>query len=525
MIPVLVRIALRNLWQHKGKTVIIGTIVAVGVLVLIVGNSLMETAALGIRRAFVDNYTGHVFISGVADGEISLFGVQSVGGIDRTPTLPEYRAVVARLTEIPAVGRTTPQMSSFGLMRPDIPGYEGLERGEFSVLFGVDPDTYFAMFESIEIVSGRLMRSGERGVMISEDRVQRIERSTREALELDEYTLSPDEPIRIVSGFMGGLPRIRVVPLVGVYRTTAINDGVGSDLISYIDAQTLRALEGLSVGVSGTAVTTAEETALLDSSLDEAFDDAFFFDIEDAPDAPELTADEIERLFSAAPMPESDDDVPRESHGTPAIPRSGEPGAPPDSGPWQFVLAYLDNPGSDRAVVAEMNAWFDENAIAARAGNWESAAGPFATTADLIRAVFNAAVIIVGVVAVIIIMNTLVISVIERTSEIGTMRALGAHKSFVWRMFFTETVTITTVFGAVGIVASLATIGILNWIGIPATNPFLTVLFAGPVLRPVLSGSAVVISVLVVTGIAILSHVYPVSVALKVQPIKAIQTE
>ncbi len=525
MMPVLVRIALRNLWQHKGKTLIIGTIVAVGVLVLIVGNSLMETAALGIRRAFVDNYTGHVFISGIADGDISLFGVQSVGGIDRTPSLPEYRAVVDRLKEIPAVGRTTPQMSSFGLMRPDIPGYEGLERGEFSVLFGVDPDTYFEMFESIEIVSGRLMRSGERGVMISEDRVQRLESSTRDALDLDEYTLEPNEPVRIVSGFMGGLPRIRVVPLIGVYRTTAINDGVGSDLISYIDAQTLRALEGLSVGITGTAVTTAEETALLDSSFDDAFDDAFLFDIDDAPETSELTSDEIERLFSATPASEPDSEAttgPIESLDTS---RPAEAGAAPDTGPWQFILAYLDNPRADRAVVAEMNAWFAENGIAAHAGTWEAAAGPFATTADLIRAVFNAAVIIVGIVAVIIIMNTLVISVIERTSEIGTMRALGAHKSFVWRMFFTETVTITTVFGSVGIAASLATIGILNMIGIPATNPFLTVLFAGPVLRPVLSITAVVFSVLIVTGIAILSHVYPVSVALKVQPIKAIQTE
>ncbi|TVR54919.1 MAG: FtsX-like permease family protein [Spirochaetaceae bacterium] len=521
MMSVLVRIALRNLWQHKGKTLIIGSIVAVGVLVLIVGNSLMETASLGIRRAFVDNYTGHIFISGVADGDISLFGVQSIGGIDRTPTLPEYRAVVDRLEEIPAVGRTTPQMSSFGLMRPDIPGYEGLERGEFSVLFGVDPDTYFDMFESIEIVSGRLMRSGERGVMISEDRVQRLERSTREALDLEEYTLEPNEPVRIVSGFMGGLPRIRIVPLIGVYRTTAINDGVGSDLISYIDAQTLRALEGLSVGITGTAVTTAEETALLDSS----FDDAFFFDIEDAPESFELTSDEIERLFSTTPESEPDSEATTGRIESLDTSQPAEAGAAPDTGPWQFILAYLDNPRADRAVVAEMNAWFAENGIAAHAGNWEAAAGPFATTADLIRAVFNAAVIIVGIVAVIIIMNTLVISVIERTSEIGTMRALGAHKSFVWRMFFTETVTITTVFGSVGIAASLATIGILNMIGIPATNPFLTVLFAGPVLRPVLSITAVVFSILIVTGIAILSHVYPVSVALKVQPIKAIQTE
>jgi putative ABC transport system permease protein len=122
-------------------------------------------------------------------------------------------------------------------------------------------------------------------------------------------------------------------------------------------------------------------------------------------------------------------------------------------------------------------------------------------------------------------MNTLVISVIERTAEIGTMRALGAQKGFIWKMFFTETITITLLFGFIGIVLALIIVGILNLIGIPATNVFLRVLFGGNVLRPGVSLLSILGSVFIVSGIGLLSHIYPVSVALKIQPVRAIQTE
>ena len=95
------------------------------------------------------------------------------------------------------------------------------------------------------------------------------------------------------------------------------------------------------------------------------------------------------------------------------------------------------------------------------------------------RVVFNIAIIIVAVVAVIIMMNTLVISVIERTGEIGTMRALGAKKGFVRRMFLVETLTIAVVFGLIGTALAFGVVGIIDLAHITATNAFLKILFAG----------------------------------------------
>jgi ABC-type antimicrobial peptide transport system permease subunit len=81
------------------------------------------------------------------------------------------------------------------------------------------------------------------------------------------------------------------------------------------------------------------------------------------------------------------------------------------------------------------------------------------------------------------------------------------------------------VFGILGTALALGAIGILNIIGIPAGNTFLTILFAGPVLRPVASPFSVFSSLFIVTVVGLIAHVYPVGVALKIQPVQAIQTE
>ena len=89
-------------------------------------------------------------------------------------------------------------------------------------------------------------------------------------------------------------------------------------------------------------------------------------------------------------------------------------------------------------------------------------------------------------------MNTLVISVIERTGEIGTMRALGAQKGYVRKMFLVETLTIAAVFGLIGAVVALGAVGLLNALHLKASNDFLKILFAGNVLNTSVSFASVI---------------------------------
>jgi putative ABC transport system permease protein len=191
---------------------------------------------------------------------------------------------------------------------------------------------------------------------------------------------------------------------------------------------------------------------------------------------------------------------------------------------WHYVIVTLKNPADAPRFIAETNKWLSANGIEAAAGGWQRAAGPFATIPSLIRILLVAAILVVSVVAMIIIMNTLVASVIERTSEIGTMRALGAKKGFVWRMFFIETLTISILFGLIGTGIGAALVAALNALGIPASNTLLQLLVGGPVLRPVVSVSALGASVIVFFTIGVIAHLYPVAVALRIPPIRAIRT-
>lgn len=91
---VIFRIAVRNLKQHKSKTLIIGLIIALGITVLIVGNSMMQTASKGLERSFINNFSGHIMINGQTDGSLSLAGPGGGGPghlieNEKVPVIPE----------------------------------------------------------------------------------------------------------------------------------------------------------------------------------------------------------------------------------------------------------------------------------------------------------------------------------------------------------------------------------------------------------------------------------------------------
>lgn len=500
---VIPRIAARNLIEHKAKTFIIGIIISVGVIVLIVGNSLMDTASLGIERGFIDNYTSHIMIHGIAEGDVSLFGVQSPGGIEDTPTLPKYETIKNYLSERQDIEVVTSQLT--GYARLGIDEYEGRS---FTVLFGIEPTTYRELFSNIQFVDGRDLKPREEGIVMSTERVSDLEESIiketeKEAGEQIEFTITAGDNIRLTAFGNAGI-KIREVPLIGIFEFKNPSKGLGIDLISYVDVQTIRALNGLTIGFQGEFELNESETDLLDTvDIDSLFNDSF--SVEEANRGTPLDTAELDDILGDTTIRDTALQV--------------------DTGSWNYFLLKVASPRRVQKTITSLNSWFDEQGIAVRAGDWELAAGPFAKTADVIRQVFNIAIIIVGVVALIIMMNTLVISVIERTSEIGTMRALGAQKNFVWKLFFFETVTITTIFGLAGVILALIIIGVLNLIGIPATNVFLRILFAGDALRPAVSAVSVLTSLLIAVGVGIAAHIYPVFVALKIPPVQALQTE
>ena len=111
------------------------------------------------------------------------------------------------------------------------------------------------------------------------------------------------------------------------------------------------------------------------------------------------------------------------------------------------MLLELEVGESPQRLIRSLNSSFEEQGLDVKAYGWVEAAGAIAQLVSGLKTVFNALIVIVAVVAVIIIMNTLVISITERIGEIGTMRAIGARRSFIRRMITLETLMISLVFG------------------------------------------------------------------------------
>lgn len=196
-----------------------------------------------------------------------------------------------------------------------------------------------------------------------------------------------------------------------------------------------------------------------------------------------------------------------------------------DSGSWQFIVARTRRPGDGAPLIKSLNARFAEEGLAVRAGNWQTAAGPYGQSVDVIRIVFTVAIAILSIVAIIIITNTFVISVIERTGEIGTMRAIGADRGFIRKLFAAEAMVLSLVFSSLGALAAVGVVALLNALRIEAGNPFLRILFGGARLSPFVTPVNFLSAIAAMVIVGYLAHLYPVSVAIRIEPVRAMQQE
>jgi len=478
---VLVRLALRNLLEHKGKTLIVGLIIAFGVTILIVGSSFLDSASRSLSRAFIESFTGQVIITGKARGNVTLFGVAEMGAVEATPLLPDFEKLTAYLRGRSDVKCFTPQVSAAEQLNKA--GEDAIGGGPFVYLFGIEPASYSSMFDNITLASGPGLAPGQEGILLSTRQVEEFRKELGSDLRVGDKVL--------IQSFGNA---IREVTLRGIFifkeRTAA------TDLIAYVDPQTLRALAGIARASDAPPQLDAAEAGLLSTEESTLF---------------QGNATMVQVSSGTGRLPTF-------TKTTPAVEQQGD-----TAGPWQFILVNLKDPGEAASFIVQTNQWMADQGINARATDWRAAAGPFAMMPDLLRVVFVLAILIIAIVAAIIIMNTLMVSISERTAEIGTMRALGAQKSLVWRMLLAETLVISILFGAAGMALGSALVGVLNLAGIPASGPLLQTIAGGSMLRPTVALSSLGSSILLVILIAIIAHIYPVRAALKIQPVVAIQ--
>jgi ABC-type transport system, involved in lipoprotein release, permease component len=494
------------MWEHKAKSLIIGTLLVLGVLLIIVGNAMMDSAADGLRRGYIESFTGDVMVSAKSDSTFSIFGAESMdmSGDTEIPTIPDYDRIMERLRNDPRVLSVTGMATAYSLLSADreedvVADSDSDSEGViFALVFGVDPETYFRTFPAATIEEGRLPEPGEQAVLLTAEMREKLEKKYKHDFKLGDKIL--------INGFSNAGMRIREVSLVGIYKR-----GEFMEKAPFIitDIDTVRVLSGLTMSADEQVTLSENQTNLLSSvNPDDIFsDDAAGGSMIDAP----VAAMDTSKLDSAAGL--LGDTSRRELLNA------------ADTGAWHFILVRLNNSIDTAGMMGDLEKWGAAEKVDLRVTDWKGAAGMAGRMADFIRVIFVIAILVIAIVAVIIIMNTLVISVIERTAEIGTMRALGAQRSFVRRMFLTETLTQTVFFGLLGASLAVLAMTVLNLLHIPLENSFARLLLGGKVLHLVPSLASLIGTLVAVFLVGWLAHLYPVSIALKVQPVKAMQSE
>ncbi|NMC37730.1 MAG: ABC transporter permease [Bacteroidales bacterium] len=125
------------------------------------------------------------------------------------------------------------------------------------------------------------------------------------------------------------------------------------------------------------------------------------------------------------------------------------------------------------------------------------------------------------------IINTMLMAVLERTKELGMLMAIGMNRKRVFSMIMLETVFLTVVGAAAGIISGWALTGALGKTGIHLSGwkeGFEAIGFAATVY-PIVTPGFIVLTAIMVIFTAIVSSLWPARKALKLIPVEALRTE
>ena len=120
------------------------------------------------------------------------------------------------------------------------------------------------------------------------------------------------------------------------------------------------------------------------------------------------------------------------------------------------------------------------------------------------------------------VVNAMLMSVRERTREIGTMRALGMRRSRVVRLFLLEGLALGIVSALVGALAGAAIVLCLAARGIPMTASSLAWMAGGDVLFPALQPGSLLRATSSIVLLSTLAAIYPALAASRLEPREAL---
>ncbi len=466
-------LALKNITARKSSLVIVAFI-SFAIMLLFATNAVFDSTERGIEEAFTASFCGDVVIRPVSDVPLSLFGDETpvTGELSDIPCVIPFDKIVQITSDNTQIECSTAQVTGNALME-----FNGVRLPV--PLFGVEAEEYTAMMSAIHILEGNPFPKGERGLMLSKNYAKQLGAKLGDTVQFS-----------VADGISF---RIRAVKVYAIYEYAVENATL--DKIVLIDAITLRALMDMS-----DTVRSKEESG---EEFSDNLDDLFL----EAEDTEIMSADvvEIEDIIAQSAISNAEESENAESMS------------------WNFIILRLKDKDKVSRVIKELNRAFKKLDYPAQAVDWRKSAGSTALYLYWMRLILNVGILIVLFAGFIVINNTLVINVLDRIREIGTMRAIGAARRFVSAMCMAETLLLALVAGVLGSAFGALLSIFINQAHIKLTNDFLIQLFGSSYIVTTMTFSNVLRSFMISLVIGLVSWIYPVITALKASPVEAMQ--
>lgn len=467
------KIALRTLARRKGRAALIGILVGFGTFLIVFGTTFTQSTAEASRASIVDNFTGDFIVYSEKSKDLpSPFAFQTP-----LPVIRNMDKVEAYLRSIPEVEAFVPYAQNYAIIQAE---RDGKKIDLPFIFYAVQPGPYREMFRNAKVTQGSFFgfdpapgaepSTGTEGtgVLISEFQNERY---------LTNYgvSLKAGEKITVLGVTEGG---VNTVPsrLSGIFvpqhYTSVFN------YINFIDSETYAQLYNF------TGVEALPDS--FNAGLDAAFDN------EDA-------------LFALA----EDENFGKLDLGS--LKAQSLSGA-------TMIAVRLKDHGQLTKVIA---AFREQTDLGVKVANWKEASGLYATISSALQAFIAVTTGLIFLIVALIFTNTLIINVVERTGEIGTMRAIGTDKSFIRGLFLAETLVLNLASSAVAMLVSLVAIIALSGKGLSLPDTISQFLVGGGPIPMGLRIGPFIQAIVIVTAVSVIATLYPVRVATTITPLKA----
>jgi len=462
---VTLKIALRSLLRRKVRMIMLGLLIFAGTLIIVFGETFALSARYYSKQSIVEYFTGDmVLYSSESKEKPTPFSFTTP-----LPVIPDVQNVLQWLDTLPQVSNKVAIAQNYGLMNVE---QRGKSYDVPFIFYAVDPGDYKRTFDLVEITSGSfygLDSSGpSSGVVLSQFQVDNYKKNYN-------VSLSVGDSVTLLSIGESGSVNAYPSSVVGIFEPVRYSNVF--NYINFLDIVSYSRLYNFT-GVDGASLPDAVNNALAMDSDDDIFGlaDDMMGNIE------------TEKLVS------------QELTG------------------YSFIAVKLKNSSKISSFLKAL----EKTDFAIKAARWNESAGFFAYVADIIQALIYSAAFLIFLIVVFILMNTLIVNILERTGEIGTLRALGGEKSFIRAIFMWESFILNGIAALAAVCVGFVAIVLVNMgEGIILPDIIQQYLVGGGPLPLRLTIRPFLEALVIICLVSVLSTLYPVRVATRISPLKA----